>query len=75
MRISFPGRTGPTRLAGSQSMNESAADRLTARASFTPADHDYDATTGCLDAAAGCEYVDDRIRVREPGERDWRNER
>jgi hypothetical protein len=73
MRIAFISRTDPTRGAGSPSMNETAADRLSERVSFTAVDDDHG--LGCLDTAAGCEYVDDRIRLREPGERDWRNER
>jgi hypothetical protein len=73
MRLTFPGRTGPTRVAGSPSMNETVPDRLSARVSFTAVDYDHG--LGCLDTAAGCEYVDDRIRLREPGERDWRYER
>ena len=32
-------------------------------ASFMAADHDGD--VGRLDVAAGCEFVDDRIRLRE----------
>ena len=35
----------------------------TERVSFIVADRDNDA--GRLDAAAGCEFVDDRIRLRE----------
>lgn len=34
-----------------------------ARASFSTADHDYDA--GRLDIVAGSEFLDDRIRLRE----------
>jgi hypothetical protein len=34
-----------------------------ARASFIAADRDYDA--GRVDASAGCEFVDDRIRLTE----------
>jgi hypothetical protein len=37
-------------------------DQLGARVSFIAADPDHDA--GRLDAAAGCEFVDDRIRRR-----------
>jgi len=34
-----------------------------ARVSFIVSEHDHDA--GRLDAVTGCEFVDDRIRVRE----------
>jgi hypothetical protein len=36
---------------------------------------DRDHAAGWLDAAAGCEYVDDRIRLMESGEDEWQNER
>jgi hypothetical protein len=73
MRITFPGRIGSTRAAGSLSMSEPAAGRLSVRDSVTAGDFGHAAWW--QDATAGCEFVDDRIRVGEPGERDWRNDR
>jgi nucleoside-diphosphate-sugar epimerase len=47
----------PTRVAEVRAMLEHP------RVSFIAADSDNDA--GRLDAAAGCEFVDDRLRLRE----------
>jgi hypothetical protein len=44
-------------------MRTNFADRFASRRPRT-AEGDYAA--GCLDASAGCEYVDDQIRVTEP---------
>ena len=48
-------------------MRATADDQPVDRVSFTAADRerdrDRDRDAGWLDAAAGCEYVDDRIRL------------
>jgi hypothetical protein len=61
------------RIAGVRAVKESAGTPPAARVSFAAAERDYAA--GWLDAATGCEFVDDRIRLMESGEDEWQNER
>ena len=52
-----------TRAAETRAILETGDVQPGARVSFIAADRDHDA--GKLDAVAGCEFVDDRIRLRE----------
>ena len=53
----------PTRAAEVRTGVDTGDVQPGARISFIAADRDHDA--GGLDAAAGCEFVDDRIRLLE----------
>jgi hypothetical protein len=68
MKKFFIGRTGPAPGSDRRAMNEAAGSRPVARASSPAAEFDHAAWW--LDAATGGEYLDDRIRVREPEDRE-----
>jgi len=53
----------PTLPAEVRAMEDTGDDQPRARVSFVATDRDHDA--GRLDAVAGCEFVDDRIRLLE----------
>jgi dihydroflavonol-4-reductase len=53
----------PTRAAPVRAMLDTGKVQSGARLSFSVADRDDDA--GRLDAVSGCEFLDDRIRLRE----------
>jgi hypothetical protein len=53
---------GPTRAAEVPAMVGTTTARLAVRVSFVASQPDH---AGWLDAVAGCEYVDDRIRLAE----------
>jgi dihydroflavonol-4-reductase len=53
----------PTRAAAVRAMVDTGDVQPNACVSFVAANRDHDA--GRLDAVAGCEFVDDRVRLRE----------